>query len=323
MVVPASATEPRQIPPHRDGVMPAPGRMTSSASNRALWLTCHLGWRAVGLSSDTCYHPATGPLSKKPRSVTTPGALMSYLKYALGEIVLVVIGILIALQINDWYQERLDRRTESEYLVSMKRDLAEDSRELREAIKGNAHLLDGLNETLRMLADPRDDEAWRRDLYTHGFKYTYWFVVMEFSRLTMAQLQYSGGMRLIRDAQVREAMIAYEQGLETAQQQGRDVMTYFHELEESHKALFDLTLSKEAMEFIEQDYLNMLEPIEVFRPLIRAGNYFSGDDPALIADYYDDMLYYRTALNILKLMYERQMNLAESLSTLIESQYGI
>ena len=183
---------------------------------------------------------------------------MSYLKYALGEIVLVVVGILIALQINDWYQERLDRQTEREYLVSMKRDLAEDTRELREAIEGNTSLLVGLNDTLKLLADPGDDDSWRRDLYMHGIKYTYWFVVMEFSRLTMAQLQYSGGLRLIRDAQVREAMIAYEQGLETAQQQGRDVMTYFHELEESHKRLFDLTLSKRAMEFIEQDYLNML-----------------------------------------------------------------
>ncbi len=248
---------------------------------------------------------------------------MRYLRYAVGEIILVVIGILIALQINDWYQERLDRRTEREYLVSMQRDLAEDTRELRDAIEGNAHLLDGLNETLQLLADPRDDEAWRRNLYTHGLKYTYWFVVMEFSRLTMAQLQYSGGLRLIRDARVREAMIAYEQGLETAQQQGRDVMTYFHELEESHKALFDLTLSKRAMEFIEQDYLNMLQPIEVFRPLVDPGPYVSSDDPVLIADYYDDMLYYRTALNILRLMYERQLQLAESLSTLIESQYGV
>jgi len=100
-------------------------------------------------------------------------------------------------------------------------------------------------------------------------------------------------------------------------------MTYFHELEESHKALFDLTLSKQAMEFIEQDYLNMLQPIEVFQPLVRPGNYLSSDDPLLIADYYDDMLYYRTALNILTLMYERQLQLADSLSTLIESQYGL
>jgi hypothetical protein len=132
---------------------------------------------------------------------------MRYAKYALGEIVLVVVGILIALQINDWYQERLDRKTESEYLLSMQRDLAEDTRELREAIKGNLHLLAGLDDTLHLLAEPQDDEAWRRDLYIHGIKYTYWFVLMEFSRLTMAQLQYSGGMRLISDTRVREAMI--------------------------------------------------------------------------------------------------------------------
>ncbi len=31
-----------------------------------------------------------------------------YFKYAIGEIILVVIGILIALQINNWNQERLN-----------------------------------------------------------------------------------------------------------------------------------------------------------------------------------------------------------------------
>jgi hypothetical protein len=249
--------------------------------------------------------------------VRAVGDFFRYLKYALGEIILVVIGILIALQINDWYQERLDRQTEREYIVSMNRDLAEDTRELRLAIDGNTSILGGLDETLRLLAQPRDVDAWRRDVYLHGLKYTYWFVVMEFSRLTMDQLQFSGDMRLISDAQVREAMIAYEQGLETALQQGRDVMTYFHELEESHKRLFDLTLSKQAMEFIEEDYLNMLQPIAVFESLVPAGNYLADNDPSLIADYYDDMLYYRTALNILVLMYQQQLGLAESLSQTI------
>lgn len=261
--------------------------------------------------------------SKQRHSSSASGAFNRYLRYALGEIVLVVIGILIALQINDWYQERLDRQTEREYLVSMSRDLAEDTRDLIEAIDGNTSLLVGLDSTLRLLAEPRNEDSWRRDLYIHGLKYTYWFVIAEFSRLTMAQLQYSGGMRLITDARVREAMVAYEQGMETARQQSLDVMTYFHELEESHKRLFDLTLSKRAMEFIEEDYLNMLQPIEVFQPLVPPGKYLSGDDPSLIADYYDDMLYYRTALNILTLMYRRQLHLGESLSTLIETQYGI
>jgi len=35
------------------------------------------------------------------------------------------------------------------------------------------------------------------------------------------------------------------------------------------------------------------------------------------------MLYYRTALNILTLMYQRQLQLAEALSSLIKEQYGI
>ena len=44
-----------------------------------------------------------------------------YAAYAFGEILLLVVGILIALQVDDWYQQRLDRQTESAYLVSMNR----------------------------------------------------------------------------------------------------------------------------------------------------------------------------------------------------------
>jgi len=34
---------------------------------------------------------------------------LKYLRYAIGEIVLVVIGILIALQINNWNERRKDK----------------------------------------------------------------------------------------------------------------------------------------------------------------------------------------------------------------------
>jgi hypothetical protein len=36
-----------------------------------------------------------------------------YLKYAIDEIILVVIGILIALQMNKWNEARIDRKTEN------------------------------------------------------------------------------------------------------------------------------------------------------------------------------------------------------------------
>ncbi len=45
-----------------------------------------------------------------------------YFKYAIGEILLVVIGILIALQINSWNQQRLDRLEEKAILTNLKGD---------------------------------------------------------------------------------------------------------------------------------------------------------------------------------------------------------
>lgn len=47
------------------------------------------------------------------------------------------------------------------------------------------------------------------------------------------------------------------------------------------------------------------------------------DEPLLLDEYYDDMLYYRMALNIPTVMYQRQRGLADSLSTTIEVQYAI
>ncbi|MBO6792371.1 MAG: hypothetical protein JJ895_00580 [Balneolaceae bacterium] len=48
-----------------------------------------------------------------------------YLIYAIGEIILVVIGILIALQINNWNTERVNRSQEIQYLKSLKTDFLE------------------------------------------------------------------------------------------------------------------------------------------------------------------------------------------------------
>lgn len=47
------------------------------------------------------------------------GRSSSYLKYAIGEIVLVVIGILIALQINNWNEQRKDNIKENHIVKSL------------------------------------------------------------------------------------------------------------------------------------------------------------------------------------------------------------
>jgi len=67
---------------------------------------------------------------------------IQYLKYAFGEIILVVIGILIALQINNWNQSIKDKNSLNEYLLKVKSHTSEDIDQLEELSKGRKQIAD-------------------------------------------------------------------------------------------------------------------------------------------------------------------------------------
>lgn len=60
---------------------------------------------------------------------------LKYSRYAVGEIALVVIGILIALQINNWNNERINKNKEHMLLMEMSDELELDVKELQMKIK--------------------------------------------------------------------------------------------------------------------------------------------------------------------------------------------
>ncbi len=55
------------------------------------------------------------------------GRAGKYFKYAIGEIILVVLGILIALQINNWNEEKKNHQLRAYYMNSIKNDLKKDT----------------------------------------------------------------------------------------------------------------------------------------------------------------------------------------------------
>ncbi len=67
----------------------------------------------------------------------TENKFSNYLIYAIGEIFLVVIGILIALQINNWNESRKQSITEKEFITSLKNDLKQDKAFIKRVIKLN------------------------------------------------------------------------------------------------------------------------------------------------------------------------------------------
>jgi len=74
-----------------------------------------------------------------------------YLKYAIGEIVLVVIGILIALQINNWNQDRQQRQKEKKILIELKRDLVSNDSILEQEIIQQKNYIKEITTTIQHL----------------------------------------------------------------------------------------------------------------------------------------------------------------------------
>ena len=67
-----------------------------------------------------------------------------YLLYGIGEIVLVVIGILIALQINNWNENRKKMKLKASYEISLMNDLSLDTLMLGRLIDENYKILTSL-----------------------------------------------------------------------------------------------------------------------------------------------------------------------------------
>ena len=63
---------------------------------------------------------------KNRQTLLSEGKTAKFLKYAIGEIILVVIGILIALQINNWNEKVKLKNEEIKFLKNFKQSLISD-----------------------------------------------------------------------------------------------------------------------------------------------------------------------------------------------------
>lgn len=68
------------------------------------------------------------------QQMLTEGKTAKYFKYAIGEIVLVMIGILLALQVNNWNIERNNAKQEAALLVQLENEFEENLKEVNEKI---------------------------------------------------------------------------------------------------------------------------------------------------------------------------------------------
>ena len=85
-----------------------------------------------------------------------------YLKYAIGEIILVVIGILIALQINNWNEGRKVKKQETQIYTELKSDLIQTKNDIQKAISQHKKIL---KSTQQLIFDISNKKSYSDSIY--------------------------------------------------------------------------------------------------------------------------------------------------------------
>jgi hypothetical protein len=86
-----------------------------------------------------------------------------YLLYAGGEILLVVVGILLALQIDNWNENKKIRNTELQYLLALKEEFSFNKGELGNIMNRNKRNFENAVKVLD-IAGPEDPEITEKEL---------------------------------------------------------------------------------------------------------------------------------------------------------------
>ena len=130
-----------------------------------------------------------------------------------GEVAIIMIGILLALAVDRWKEDRADRRLEVGYLQSLARDLRHDSEMLTAFCGEVGDALDAADSVLSVLRGEREPEpdviAGELIRAANGNEPVY--AVATYTELS------GGNLRLIRNADLKADLVEYYSALLTGE----------------------------------------------------------------------------------------------------------
>ncbi len=135
-----------------------------------------------------------------------------YMKYAIGEIFLVVFGILIALQIESTYQDHLQSKKESSYLINLRLDLEDQIETINDQIDFESRFQNA-GKRLLSLYDSRNSfeasSSFYKDFETLANRKTFTRIDATYTDLTS-----SGKIDLIKNVDLKQKVVDLYQNLE-------------------------------------------------------------------------------------------------------------
>lgn len=146
------------------------------------------------------------------KSLIEKNQMRKYFKYAIGEILLVVIGIVIALQFNNWNQARLTKIKTNNYLEALVKEIDKNTSSLENYIQRVHYDIEECANSLRLLNLPeavsQPDSIIRKAMDTRPI---YKFVL---SKSTFNDLINAGILEYVTDAKLKDRILSIESHVE-------------------------------------------------------------------------------------------------------------
>lgn len=132
-----------------------------------------------------------------------------YFIYAFGEILLVVIGILIALQVNNFNEQRKSNAKEKKHLISMKSELLNNIELVQIEIEELNKSLNGQRELIALINSEKDtiSEIELSKILATSFSNV---LELKYQDGTFKELLYSGGLISINNDRIKNEIASWE-----------------------------------------------------------------------------------------------------------------
>ena len=134
-----------------------------------------------------------------------------YFMYAIGEVALVMIGILLALQVNNWNVQRGIDRTETEYLTSLKDEFSENLQHLELILNNRKKTSADIARLMELFGtEPKEVSDAELSQLLRSI-YNYYSIVFKATTPVLEEIKYSGNLITISNPELRKQLILWEQ----------------------------------------------------------------------------------------------------------------
>jgi len=132
-----------------------------------------------------------------------------YFKYAIGEIVLVVIGILIALQINNWNVNRLNSKKETAILANIHKEFKQNKKQLDSVIGTHKKIHSSCSKIISLFPFQSKPEPKVLDSLSVWLWDSYGGVTFNPSQTSINALASTSSFDIIKNETLRDLLISW------------------------------------------------------------------------------------------------------------------